>query len=185
MKFIFFQSNQLGGRTSYHTVEGYNLNALLDAFRDDSLYLGVHFHNRTYRGRRFTKPFDGFIRNIRFDDRVQSIDQRRLNGTLVTKACPNELILTRNTGAAQLRQNITFNDNYRIYFEIKITDCPECCSGSAILMSAITEDSYFILEIVENLLYLKMKSQSAKDTVKLSSIYDYGLCDGEWHKSNN
>lgn len=177
---------QLGNRTSYHNVDGYDLNALLDAFHGNRFYIGIHLHNSSWGGRSFAKPFEGFIRNIRFDNRVQAIDQRRLNGTLVAKACPKDLIFTSSAGVARLSENVTFNDNFRIYFQVKITDCSECCSTSAILLSAMSDDSYFILEIVKNILYMKVKSQTEYvDTVELFSFFDYALCDGDWNQSKN
>lgn len=175
---IFYQ---LGDRTSYHTVEGYDLTEVIEAFRDRPLYLQIHSYNTTY-GKNFRKQFTGFIRNITFDNQVQTIDQSRLNGPLDVTVCPKDLIFSSYEGVAKL-SDVTFDEKLRFYFEVKIPDCPECCSTSAILLSAIRHDSYFILEIVKGILYAKMKSQNQDDVESLWSIYNYTLCDGNWHKS--
>ncbi|XP_037050614.1 laminin subunit alpha-like [Bradysia coprophila] len=172
-----------GDRASYHDVRGYDLNELVNAFHMNPVYVGIHRHNNSWGARNIGKPFNGFIRNIKFNRFGQPPpDDGRLNGTLQAMHCPKELIFSKNQGAALLSENVTFNDNFRIFFEMKIAQCPDCCSKSAILLSAISDDSYFILEIVENNLYLKVRSQNGDRVVKLTSIFDSTLCDGKWHQ---
>lgn len=111
--------------------------------------------------------------------------QNRLNGTLVSKSCPTEITFTSAEGAAKVNEDVTIDsDNLNISFELKITNCSECCATSAILLSAIGEDSYFILEIIKNRLYWKIKSGSYSTYHSLFPLFgDHELCDGNWHKS--
>lgn len=171
---------RLDSRPSQHNITGYDFDALIHAFHEEPFYVGIHIRNNSWTS---TKPFGGFIRNIRFNDQVQSIDQVELKGSLEIETCPSDLTFPSDTGPLLLGENVTFDDNIRIIFELKITDCPECCSTSAVVLSAVSEDSHLIMEIVENILHVKMKSQEREEVLKLAAIFDYHLCDGNWHKS--
>lgn len=174
----------LDDKTFYGNVEDYDFSKL----HGEPISIGFHFYNQTddeyIKFRSFDKPFEGYIRNITIDGVVQSMDQNRLNGTLISKSCPTEITFTSYEGAAKLNENVTIDsDNLDISFEFKIVNCSECCNTSAVLLSAFGFDSYFLLEIVQNRLYWKFKSGSFTSYHSLFSFVENQFCDGNWHKS--
>ncbi|XP_037033547.1 uncharacterized protein LOC119072437 [Bradysia coprophila] len=177
---LFHWNDQTFYRADYEQYD-------FERLRGETVYVGFQYHNQTddkyIKFKSYDKPFEGYIRNITIDGVAQSMLQGQLNGTLVSKACPTEAIFTSTEGAAKLNDNVSIDsDNFRISFELKITNCSECCSSSAILLSAIGEDSYFVLEIVQNILYWKTKAPSYSTYDYLTTLGEYQLCDGNWHK---
>jgi len=176
--------HQLDGLILQNSIPGYNLNSINDAFRNKPFYLGIYPSND--ESSTYDKPFEGYMRNIKFNGELQSIDPVSLNGTLVIRDCPKDLQFSNNVGSVRLFENFNVDDSIQVYFDLKISDSGNC---SALLLSAYSgeddHDSYFIVEIVNNVLYMKMKSPYKVSSVKLTTFFgdDNELCDGNWHKS--
>lgn len=118
------------------------------------------------------------MRNIKIDDQVKAIDS--LDGTLSIKDCPKDFQFGVNGGSVLVSDDFHVNDDILIYFELKIAETNDC---NALIMSAYLDDSYWIVEIVNNVLYMKMSAGSKSEKAGLYSHTDVPLCDGKWHKS--
>lgn len=181
--------HQLGPSTIYRSYEGYELDQFLHAFEGKPFY----FEIRSFKeddsdedsdATRYSKPFEGYVRNVTIDGHPQEVDPNGFNGTAIFRDCPKALQFGSNGGSVLLDQNFNVNDKLQAYFELKPKESSNC---SALLLSAYSGDSYLIAEIVDNYMFMRMKAGNEHDNLRpyhgfLNLDEGVHVCDGNWHR---